>query len=259
MTVDATVAAEFWSKVTRGQDDECWQWTGLRHNPHGYGQWYRGRKFYVAHRLAYELTHGPVPPRTHLFHTCNNRSCVNPSHLRVVTHPDPAALRGRPITAAEIAWAAGIWEGEGSCWPNARTVRRAGRSATVHASVSQRDPEQWVLQRFRHLFGGKIDLEHNDGSSDCLRWRVTGARARGFLMTIFTFLSPWRRQQVLAALTVSKPRTRRRSVCKRGHPLTDDNVIRGTYGRRQCRKCVDLMRHARESRRRTRRMPSPRR
>lgn len=240
---------EFWSKVVRTDPSACWPWQGSLHF-NGYGSWQRGRSNFVAHRLAYEFAHGQIPPRTHLFHTCELRSCVNPGHLRQVDRPDPRACRDRPVTTVEIAWAAGIWEGEGSCWPTGRTRPRHGRSTTAHASVTQRDPERWVLERFRYLFGGSIHIEKAADPESCFRWRITGARARGFLMTVYALLSPWRRQQVRAALLRSRPRSRRRDVCKRGHALSGANVLRGSYGRRQCKKCVDLNRHAREARRR---------
>jgi hypothetical protein len=102
------------------------------------------------------------------------------------------------------------------------------------------------LLRFRYLFGGGIDREKKSG---CYRWRVTGSRAIGFLMTIYAFLSPWRQAQVRAALRVSKPLVRRRTTCKRGHALTPDNVISRPGGQRQCKECVALMRRARGARR----------
>lgn len=129
---------QFWAKVDLGPADKCWPWRGSLH-VNGYGHWQSARSAFVAHRLAYELLVGPLPPRTHLFHTCALRSCVNPRHLRPVQHQEQRAIRERPITTIEIAWAAGIWEGEGSCWPNARTKIRPGRSMTVHI-------EEWLAE-----------------------------------------------------------------------------------------------------------------
>ncbi len=53
----------FWTKVERRSDDECWPWTGALRN--GYGQIAtntpdrRGTSY--AHRISYELAHGPIP------------------------------------------------------------------------------------------------------------------------------------------------------------------------------------------------------
>lgn len=72
----------FWDKVERA--DGCWTWRGSQ-VPGGYGQFRtpEGRK--MAHRVSYELTTGPIPDGSQVDHTCHNRSCVNPAHLRIAT------------------------------------------------------------------------------------------------------------------------------------------------------------------------------
>lgn len=86
-------------------------------------------------------------------------------------------------TVCDIAWAAGIFEGEGTC-------------GDLHqASVTQKDT--WLLHRFKALFGGRVHMEYSNG---CSRWVATGPRARGFLMTVFFLLSPKRKLQVLSFL-----------------------------------------------------------
>jgi hypothetical protein len=39
-----------------------------------------------AHRVAWELEHGPVPDGLTLDHRCCVRHCVNPAHLEPVSH-----------------------------------------------------------------------------------------------------------------------------------------------------------------------------
>jgi hypothetical protein len=86
-------------------------------------------------------------------------------------------------TPCDLAWAAGIYEGEGAC-------------SDLHAvSVTQKDT--WLLYRLKSKFGGKVALNYSNG---CSRWVATGSRARGFLMTIFLFLSPKRKLQALSFL-----------------------------------------------------------
>lgn len=70
------------------QGDGCWMWRG-GNNGHGYGVFGiqldgRPAKVY-AHRYAYTIHVGPIPNGMEIDHTCHNRGCVNPSHLRVVT------------------------------------------------------------------------------------------------------------------------------------------------------------------------------
>lgn len=84
----------FWSKVRRGADDECWEWTGSL-NALGYGvfTWsptpYAPLKAY-AHRVAWELTHGEIPEGLVVRHRCRGK-CVNPNHLELGTQAENCA------------------------------------------------------------------------------------------------------------------------------------------------------------------------
>jgi hypothetical protein len=67
-----------------------------RTNSNGYGQIKDGKGMVYAHRYAYELLVGPIPPGTELDHLCRVRHCVNPAHLEAVAHRDNL-LRGDTI------------------------------------------------------------------------------------------------------------------------------------------------------------------
>jgi hypothetical protein len=83
-TFDARAKARFWSKVSPAPADACWTWHGAK-NCRGYGNVGRNHKTYLTHRVAYELTVGPVPVGMDLDHLCRNKGCVNPTHLEPVT------------------------------------------------------------------------------------------------------------------------------------------------------------------------------
>ena len=72
----------------------CWRWVGPQSNS-GYG---KVMITISAHRLAYLLYHGSIPEDLVLDHTCNERSCCNPDHLKPVTNWENI-MRGRGLAA----------------------------------------------------------------------------------------------------------------------------------------------------------------
>ncbi len=74
----------FWSLV-RMAEDCCWLWQGKR-DPTGYGRFGKGWKY--AHRIMVELHGRTIPSDREIDHICHNRACVNPDHLRIVTHQE---------------------------------------------------------------------------------------------------------------------------------------------------------------------------
>jgi hypothetical protein len=75
----------FWDRVEK--TDGCWLWKGKTLKL-GYGQLRRGGREILAHRYAYEITHGAIPEGLQIDHICRNRLCVNPAHLEAVTQQE---------------------------------------------------------------------------------------------------------------------------------------------------------------------------
>lgn len=73
----------------------CWNWIG-QIGENGYGKTAILKESLVAHRVFYEHFHGPIPADKVVIQTCRNRRCVNPAHLRAVSHLDKILLGDSP-------------------------------------------------------------------------------------------------------------------------------------------------------------------
>ena len=101
----------FWSKVKKAGGDACWLWTGARDkHPKGKGLTYgsfgigsrtdHSCRHVKAHRVAWELTHGPIPDGVKVLHKCDTPHCVRPGHLFLGTQADNVAdmmAKGRGV------------------------------------------------------------------------------------------------------------------------------------------------------------------
>ncbi|MCA1633246.1 MAG: HNH endonuclease [Acidobacteria bacterium] len=80
-------AERFWSKVGM-KHKGCWVWQGQIGQANGYGVTYRDGRHQYAHRVAYELKYGAIPPGLRVCHACDNPPCCRPDHLFLGTQEE---------------------------------------------------------------------------------------------------------------------------------------------------------------------------
>lgn len=91
----------FWAKVSKGEGDACWLWTGAVEVRTGYAVFKVEGVKVNAHRFAYERLIGPIPPRHDVGHSCEAKTCVRPEHLLTRTRRETRANAKTPAPELE--------------------------------------------------------------------------------------------------------------------------------------------------------------
>jgi len=99
------------------------------------------------------------------------------------------------VAALDIAWLAGILEGEACfCIGSRKVGEKTYKRITIQLVMTDKD----IVQRVAGLFGTRCcDMPWRDGSvKPTYRVACTGDRAAGWMMTVYRFMGERRQQKI---------------------------------------------------------------
>lgn len=120
----------------------CWEWQGAIGST-GYGNTYWRGKYINTHKAMWVALHGAPLPGQFVLHRCDNKRCINPSHLFLGTQGDnmkDKADKGRatPGPCSKPAW----WTPERRA-KKAEQMRIAMRDRHEEAAAKAGAPIEW--------------------------------------------------------------------------------------------------------------------
>lgn len=164
-----------------------------------------------------------------------------------------------PGSDLEIAWAAGLFEGEGTI--SSKPQGQRGSGAQLRLGMNDRD----VVERFRSIVGCGGLYAHKPGTGSTKpnwTWYVYEAEKVSEILTAFLpYLGQRRSAKAIEALAVTAniKAYGKRTHCPKGHSYSGDNLMietikRGdkTYEARRCKICRTGAARERARRRRAR-------
>lgn len=81
--LNGTSLSKYWQEYIKKRieyNGECWDWTGTISSSYGHAS--VKRHPVKAHRLSFWAFKGEPLNQNFILHTCNNKKCVNPEHLK---------------------------------------------------------------------------------------------------------------------------------------------------------------------------------
>jgi len=132
---------------------DCWIWkAGIAKD--GYGRFFYQGRNHCAHRISHILFNGPIADGLEVDHMCHTTRCVNPKHLRAVTHKQNKENLSRPHTNSRSGIRGVSWDSLNQLWR--ADLKHNWKTVYVGSFASIADAEAAVIEKRNELF------THND-------------------------------------------------------------------------------------------------
>lgn len=124
-----------------------------------------------------------------------------------------------------IAWAAGIYEGEGT--------------TTRETPINIVQKNTWILYKLESLFGGRVSFRINRMDKKTLYvYTLHGEAGRNLLKLFIPYLSPWRIKQIEDNMVLDFYNLE--THCRNGHERSRRTTYISPSGYKNCRLCKAL-------------------
>jgi len=259
-------ADNFWKNAQA--EGDCLIWTGPTNKDPLYGVFTAFGGRLIAHRVAYELSHGFIPPKAHIGHTCKNQLCVKPEHLFL--HNSSRSLLPDQEERKRFSANLDTSGGQDACWTWKGKLPKIIKLSTGIKIVPR---------AFYELYNGPIptgkEVKRSCENLDCLNPKhlilidkaelgklnarltleqvkdirtlaLTGEvglmelaeKFQTSRQTIYTIVYNlgWRNPDY----TPPEKMPRRPRSCRKGHKLSLENIITLESGARKCKTCYEI-------------------
>lgn len=207
----ASAIVRYFQKSERNSNG-CWIWLG-KIDRDGFPRFMVERKEWFVHRWAYQHFIGPLPIKCEIQQTCGNRTCVNPSHLRVTRlHQDEDRFNAKYSIQAS------------GCWKWEDALNGAGYGS-FSVNCRKELAHRWSYEKFIGPIPEGYVIDHLCRNKWCV--------------------NPHHLEPVTYSTNNLRgdpdhkkgAHLREKTHCPQGHPYAGDNVHVNTAGGRVCRTC----------------------